>query len=703
MPIEVKKSFSSNEFIQKAAERRAADEAHTQYSESEIQKRAKSVRSLRASTPVAPPVAPGQVFNSVTWANYVRDAKMSMGVIASTSESLGEEIGFSSRRNFALLDDLQREVQALDAYVTEEEIKINGRYSQVHYNSWIRPKDSGLAYSDTDWLVDYKTGLPFQADHIADIIPGTGMTLPLKHEVKIPIVRATLVGEETDVGDTKSPIVSNDPKNLLRKDRVFRHVIIRRDHDKTSRKYNHTPSTMTLLLEFASTQLVNMLNVRPLGHSSVYVEDISYINESGEEVALTEYELPNEVELNVLFEPIRTRFLKVRFRQYAPVARQHFDAADIRVRELNKLLRGAGFSQLLTEKPEEIMGRVYDFSLESVRCSLRSYENLGVYRSQPMPISAPMGISYTDKVESIVIQDDSRSYGTKSFLAEGEVLLERYLGVDLHWSEGGRAFRDLIPVPDSRAVQREFMPIVSGECQAKLFPDLTWSITKNHVSSVTYATGSMTITFAEGHGYSRTVMAKNTDRLVLNAGPGDQAAGFNISSVCWYVVDEDTLIVVPSVLPLNPGTLGKTKIVPYVFLEEQQPDPISVYAEETLLAFGTDYLISLDRGATWISQWPRDARWHTLKSVAQAGKFKVKILNPDSSKLYWTQYKPLRNQQLSKRPGVNLKQGRVVFDKRFVDTSGTMSTVIVSRADSVNPYLTPVLLSYFLRVREYVS
>ena len=76
----------------------------------------------------------------------------------------------------------------------------------------------------------------------------------------------------------------------------------------------------------------------------MYIESISYLNESGEEVELTEVELPNEVELNVLFEPVRTRFLKVRFRQYAPVTRQHYDAADIRVRELNKLLRGAGFS-----------------------------------------------------------------------------------------------------------------------------------------------------------------------------------------------------------------------------------------------------------------------------------------------------------------------------------------------------------------------
>ena len=704
MPIELKEGFNTSKYVRRAAERRAADEDHTQFSQGELQRRTKAILALGSLSSTFPPLAPGQVFDAIAWSDYLRNAKTNMGIVASIGGGLEEEIQLSSRRNFALLDDLQREAQALDSYVTEEEIKINGRYSQVHYNSFIRPRDANLSYEDLSWITDYKTGLPFQANNISNVIQGTGMTLPLRQEIPIPIIDVTLVGEETDVGDTVRPIVSNEPKNLLRDERVFRHVIIRTDHDKTSRKYNHTPSYCTLLLEFASIQLVNVLNIRPLGHSTVYVESITYLNEVGEEVELTEVELSSEVELTVLFEPIRTRFLKVKLRQYAPVTRTHFDAADLRVRELNRLLRGAGFSQLLDEKSQEIMGRVYDFSMESVRCGLRTYENLGVFRSQPISVKGPMGVSCSDTIETIQINDDARTYGTQFFLNEGEVLLERYLGVDLHWKEGGRAFRDLIPIPDARSVQREFLPIFSGECQVKLFPDLTWNLNKIKWTSAVWLLGYLWIHFENGHGIDRDFIAKNTDRIVCIGGPGRQGNTFNFVSDEWYVSSDTGLILRPTdITGLLSGSSGQFKIAPFVYLEDDQNNPLTVYKEDEAIAFGTDYQISLDRGATWLSDWPRDARWHTLRSQAQAGKFKIKILNPDSTKLYWCEYKALRNQQLSKRKGVNLRRGRVVFDKRFKQASGTISTVIVSRADSVNPYLTPVLSSYFLRVREHVS
>lgn len=702
MPIEIKDGFDANKYIQAAAERRVSDQAHTTLSKSEIQKGAKATRALRVMTPTMPPVAPGQVMNAISWSNYLRDAKMSMGIVASAGEGVGEEINLTTQRNFALLDDLQREAQALNAFVTEEEVKINGRFSKVHFNSWVRPNDSALAYDQSDWLIDYKTGLPFQADNMADIIQGTGLTLPLREHARVSIRKVTVVGEETDVGDTAEPVVSNNPKNLLRPNRVFRHVVIRTDHDNTSKKYNHTPSYLTLLLELSGVQLINTLNIRPLGQSTVYVESISYLNEAGEEIVLTDTELPSEVELTVLFEPVRTKYLKVKFRQYAPVSRQHYDASDIRVRELNKLLRGSGFSQLLDENPEEIMGRVYDFSLENISCALRMYENLGVYRSQPVAVNSPMGVSYSDNVETIDISNVNKSYGTSTFLEDGEVLLERYLGIDLAWTEGGRALRDLVPIPDARSTQREFLPMFSGVGRAKLYPDLSHTVVKNYVSSATWTSEQLTCVFDDGHGYTHTPLIKNTEKIILVAGPGEQANGFNFQSTEWYVIDANTLILVPTVANTS-NTFTGFKINPYVFLDADQADPVLVYKEDELLVFGTDYSISIDNGSTYVTEWPRDGNKYALEAQAKAGKFKIKILAPDSTKMYWTEYRLLRNQQLSKKPGVSLKRGRVVFDKRFSATSGTISTVIVSRADSVNPYLTPVLLSYFLRVREHVS
>lgn len=706
MPIQVKEAFDTGKYVRAAAERRALDEEHVQFSQAEAQRRTKAVLALRGLEPAFPPLNPGAPLDARAWGDYIRDAKMQISAAASTGEGLEEEIKLNSRKNFAILDDLQREAQALDAYATEEEVKINGRYSQVHYNSFVRGRDAGLPYDDQNWLVDYKTGLPFQADNIADVIPGTGTTLPLRQEVQIPIIDVTLVGEETDVGDTTKPIVSNNPNNLLRDDRVFRHVVIRTDHDKTSRKYNHTPSYCTLLLEFASIQLVNMLNVRPLGHSTVYVESITYLNEAGEEVELTEVELDNEVELTVLFEPVRTKYMKVKFRQYAPVTRTHYNTTDLRVRELNKVLRGAGWSQLLTETGTDIQGRVYDFSLESVRCALRQYENLGVFRSLPIETTGPIGCSFDDIVETIQISNEQKTYGTTFFLNEGEVLLERYLGIDLKTPEGGRALYDLVPIPDARRAQREFLPLFNDEAQVKLFPDMRWNIQgKTNWTSGTWIGYWYFMFFEDGHGFDdRGVGVKNTDRIVSIAGPGEDGVANSFWSEEWYVADSTLLI-------LRPGDVDgyflrysdNFKISPYVYLEAEQDDPLKVYKEETLLTFGTDYEISFDRGATWLTEWPRDWQWNTLRTKAKAGLFKIRLTNLDSTKIYYTDYRVLRNQQLSKRPGVRLKRGRVVFDKRLATASGTIQTVIVSRADSVNPYLTPVLLSYFLRVREHVS
>ena len=707
MPIQTKDIFDAGRYQHEAATRRAVDEKHTQFSQAEVDRRTDTILQVRSFDPTFPPVQPGMVMSARSWLDFVRDEKMRVSALASTGQGLEEEIRLNSRKNFALLDDLQREAQALDAYVTEEEVKINGRYSEVHYNSFVRPRDSNLSYDNQDWIVDYKTGLPFLADNIADVIPGTGATLPVRHQSDIPIVNAVLVGEETDVGDTVVPIVSSSPKNLLRDDRVFRHVIIRTDHDNTSRKYGFTPSYCTVLLEFASVQLVNMLNVRPLGHSTVYVQSITYLNEAGEEIELTEVELPNEVELTVLFEPVRTRYLKVKFRQYAPVTRTHHNTEDLRVRELNRLLRGAGWSQLLNETGEEIQGRVYDFSLESLSVHLRQYENLGVFRSQAVSVDRPVGVSYNDTVETIQISNDNKTYGTTFFLNEGEVLLERYLGVDFKTAEGGRALRDLIPIPDARRAQREFLPFFSGEAQVKLFPDLRWNL-RNKISwssAQWFGNDWLFMNFPDGgHGLDRTPLETQTDKLVSIAGPGDDGVKFSFSSTQWIVVDDDTLFINPDDSPgYGADSADDLKITPFIYLEAEQASPVEVYRESDVLALGTDYEISLDRGATWLNYWPRDAAWRVLYQNAKAGMFKIKLLNPDSTKLYYVDYRVLKNQQLSRRPGVDLRRGRVVFSKRLAETSGTIQTVIVSRADSVNPYLTPVLLSYFLQVRAHVA
>lgn len=707
MPIESKEGFNTSKYVREAAQRRAADQNLSQFSKSEIDRRAETIMALRSTTPTFPTIAPGVTIDAVAWSDYLKDTKMHISIIANSGKGIEEEIDFNVTKNFAVLDDLQREVLAINSYVTEEEVKANNGYSTVHYNSFNRAFDYGLPYDNPEWIVDYKTGLPFMPQNISDVVPNTGITLPLRHEQAITISNVTIVSEETSFGDTKTPILSNEPKNLLRKDRIFRHVIAERLHDNTSRKYNHRPVTCSLLLELAGLQLVNALCIRPVGQSPVFVEAVSYFNESNEEVQLTEVELDNKVELTILFEPIRTRQLKVKLKQYAPVEQAYIENTDFKVREINKLLRAADFNQLLPEESESIQGAIYDFSLETIKCKLRAYENLGAFRSIPVEVTGPIACSLDNDIQTIEVGTEQRQYESTSFLTEGEVLVERYLGVDLKTAEGGQALHDLIPIPNSMRNQREFLPMFSGESKANLFPDLFWNVSKDQKwTSAEWTLGNvLVITFTEPHSLADAYAANTlqSDAIVSVAGTGENGKLYSVRSTSWYFTSSTDLYITVtdgiSRLP-NSITSEELTISPYVYVEAQQASPFNVYKEDELLTFGTDYTFSLDSGSTWYSDYSFQPNWSYISSSAKAGAFKIKVTNIDSNKQYFIDYRPYHNQQLSQSPGVSLKRGRIVFARKYKKAFGGISPVIVSRADNANPYLTSILKSYFFKVRE---
>ena len=55
-----------------------------------------------------------------------------------------------------------------------------------------------------------------------------------------------------------------------------------------------------------------------------------------------------------------------------------------------------------TEEGEEIQGRVYDFSLQSISCGLRTYESLGVFRSQPISVKYPVKLESQNELSDVI-------------------------------------------------------------------------------------------------------------------------------------------------------------------------------------------------------------------------------------------------------------------------------------------------------------
>ena len=698
MPYKFKQKIDGIGKLDKALRNRVSDEAFSSLSEKEVDVLVKNfLIGSKATTELT--LGIGQPINSHSFANFIRDTKFYIGAVNSQAGVLEENIRTTTKDNFSILNDIQHEALVMDAVTTEEEIKIAKSFTSVHFNSFVRAIDFDLGKGNKQWFVDYKTQLPFLDANISKIVPGSGLMLPVKGHVNVSIVDVELVGEETDVGDTRKLVKGSSPRNLLLKNRIFRHVIARREFDNTSRKYEKTYADCSLLLTFGSVQLLNHLKINPVGHSTLDIIELSFINESGEEVSLLQTTVAAETYLLVMFEPVRTKYMKIKFRQYAPVTKTSYKIQDSRVQEINRVLRGVGFSQTLQSNPEDVSGRIFDFSIESISAGLYMFESLGVFRSQPINVVSPLGLTISDRVQTIDVVSAQHDYGNLFSLPQGTVLHEFYVGCDLRDKSDNIVLRDILPVPDSYPIQTEFLPIIGGESKVKLFPDFTWNLDKYLVDSVSVFGTSIRVTTSVPHGLE-------VDDLVAVVGPINHL--FNGEFTVESIIDQYSFTInvsVPADYVIGSSTLPYSYIYKantgYV---DNQESPFTVYSNGDLLTLGTDYKYSLNFGKDWYSTINLDTYIDALRHAA-SGRFFIKILNPDYENVYWTEYRPLTNQFLGRTKLAMLKNGRVVFGSRLAepDISGTLNTIVVSRANSSSLYISSIISYYALKVRENVS
>ena len=128
--------------------------------------------------------------------------------------------------------------------------------------------------------------------------------------------------------------------------------------------------------------------------------------------------------------------------------------------------------------------------------------------------------------------------------------------------------------------------------------------------------------------------------------------------------------------------------------------PIEVYENNCLLTIGEHYDISLNAGSDWLGTFPLDSTYEFFMRKAKAGEFIVRIRAPRPSSVYWLSYRVASNQLLSEAGRIYLKNGRVTCDESLKGASGKLDTIIIARTRTANPYLTPLLRNYSLRVQE---
>lgn len=492
-----------------AARKRVTDSEHLTQKNTSIDRLAAEYTS-RVPVLIEPTLRRGSPLYSIPQTTYLKDRKYQVALANAQCNALGELIKMSAKDCFAKLRSLQSEVIVLNNEVDEANIKLLGSWTKVHLNTFIRRMDFQLQYEDKSWVEDFKTSFSYPERLMMRILPGAGATLPIKGSslegdgLQEVIVRdAYLIDEKTDFGDTREPIVSTPARNIFLKNKTFRHIIVRREHDDSSRKYklkasealgydtfpHNCVSTCTIQLELANVVLFNYIQVVPLSGSSVTIKEISYLSEAGEEVALSYVDISTETDITLLTEPVYARHVTFTFEQYAPITKSTITVGDQRVISINGLIDSLGgwTNRLGETATETVSGRVYDFSIENINLFLVSYENRGFFRSLPINVASPIGLAFSKEVESIVPTDILSTYGqTSVYLPDGKVLQEAYIGGKLTSNRTGAVLLDsIIPIPDTYPTQLEFLAPVGNDCRVKLFPDLRWTIDQACIDAIT--------------------------------------------------------------------------------------------------------------------------------------------------------------------------------------------------------------------------
>lgn len=679
--------------IDEAINRFSKDKANSDFSQRELNTLNELKKSLPANR-LLPQLFANVPLESNKIVDYLREAKLRINIIGAQSTLLAQEINSASTDFWSTLDDVQVQLKALDSDIQEEEIKAEDKFQVVHFNAFNRPID---LFSNKKPEQDPKTGLPFLNDQLLELIPGAGLTLPLVQTERIFIKNILLLDEESDVGDTATSIIKTDPNYLLDPNLSFRYVIARKAYDDTGRLYNYTESTCTLLVQLGHIQLLNHINLRPASHSPLLVKKIQYLNESNELVTLDTETLSLDANLDVLLEPIRTNNLIITLVQYAPVETTEIFTGDIRKEAINSFLTGSDWSTGLDSPGDFLKARIYDFSLESLKVELLTYRQSGYFLSQPIVVNKPLSFSLALASEAIQVVTGQHTYGSEYFLPEGVVLAETYVKAHFENDKKQKQIDMVIPVPATKGLQTELLPIIGGESKTCFIPNTLYSAFYKRAAQVAYIADYVFIELEEDHGIVEGIIYHDP----LEIFTGIETPTLSIISTQWEATGPRGLALKrPDGVNLF-ASISENATPKAWVLRQEFSEPFAVYREGEKLALGKDYTYSLDNGVTWLSSLITLVELAELPDVKIAGHFKIKILSPDYDYYYWCTYKRAKLQFLHSNKMCILKKNSVVFNKRFKRLSGSLKTLIVLRSDSRIPYLSPVIHNYKLKVRTH--
>ena len=677
----------------KAARRRVADIANMTIEDRRLDGlEARALADRKAMDPRWT-LDPGTVASSIQQTAYVKNCKHEAGLMADKTQFLADKIYRSNKEGFSIIEGVERASAALESDVKESELEYKNDYSKVHFNAFVRHQDLDEDFQTMVVRADPKTGVPFLAGNVCELIHGTGITLPLREEEQIAFIDAKLVSEGTDRGDSYEPLISTLARNVLLPDQIFRYSIVKKEHDETSRLYPKTEATCTLQLEVSGLQLINALTIEPAAGSSVFWTNFVCISDNGTEqvIAIEEQELTRRT--TVLFAAIRARYIILTFKQYAPIERTRVVTGNTKAQKLNEFFEASGFSPSEVEHSETFYGAIYDFSLASIKGYFRAYNSPGVFCSSPVRSKSLIALSIDDSVVVPPVIEGQYLYSSST----ESPLVERYAHIEMTGVNKELVMSSMIPLRDG-ATQTEGLPLFGKISKLKFFPDIYKNLLKARVTAV-YNGGTIGWVISCPDGIpglvSKTVGVSYTDNDLRFIGPDG----------CELVQGPATYkkMSTTSVRVTPYGTGNRTTVsmatIPYLyaFFVSAQTSPIVVTEDATTLALGTDYDLSFDGGGTWVTELPYGS---VYSGGETAGSVQVRFTDPDYNSFHAVTYPVLKTQWLEPSRTIRLKNFRVGVVPEKKRNACVLHMVYIIRAFSTDAYVTPLVENYSLNLRE---
>lgn len=688
-------NFKFGDLVDKSIERFIKNQSIRELSEEEIKQRAELKREL-PSEKWTPHILSGENISSEAMNTYLREGQLRINILASQTTSAENTIKNACLDLQSILYDINNETQKLNADIQELEIQAEGKYNTVHLNSFVRARD----LQDTESMnlsQDWKTNQVFRPKHYMRVLSNAGLTLPVHYENEILIRNIQIVDEETDVGNTRRPLVESDPNDLLN-NKSFKYIIARRKYDETGQLYNYTETQCKLLIELHNIQIINFIEIGVSAACQVFLKEVAYVNESGENVSLESEIRSIDGSLKILLEPIKTNNIYLTFVSYSPLLEDQIYTDSELVAEMNNLLKASDWSTKFPSNETSMECRIFDLSIQSIKLSSIAYRNLGMYQSQPLPVQSLLSASLSVNTESIPITSQRRAYSVEHFLPESVVTYESYLRILLEDKNKKKQIESLIPMPSQKSSQIELLPLTRDECKLQFMPDLFYSSTRLRVYSASYNNNFITVTLEKDHGITQGITF--SDQIEIWA--GKETPRKNTTSVQWSAISSNELRLKRNdlgALESFIAEIGPNDSPQAFILRNLNSMPFTVYEEGKELSLGEDYIYSLNNGVTWHSTILTLEEYNNLYDIAIAGNFRIKIINPDYSKFYWITYQRLQNQFLHDSKLFGLRNSVVVFSPKLKQYQGTVSIVLISRASSRIPYITDVIQNYILKVR----